>query len=192
MIFRWLLGLPLAAIVTAGLFVFMSGMISQDLRLDADKSVPDISIIAKIKPRPPVTGTTPKPDPITPPKEIKIKFPDGTDNPQPVNVGPLPGPGAIGAQGIDGLGGSVGPTIRVAPAFPESCRSREIQGVVIVEFDVTAEGAVTNIRILSSPHSCFERTVKRAVSRWKYSPRKVNGRAVPRRGVKEAINFQLS
>jgi len=83
------------------------------------------------------------------------------------------------------------PDIRVAPQYPNSCQSRSAEGEVLVQFDVTPEGDVVNITILESANSCFNATVIRAVSRWKYTPGKRNGKAVARRGLVEKFSFQL-
>ena len=125
-----------------------------------------------------------------PPPPVILASPKPGQPPNPVVPGNIPGPKG-GDVGEIELAGSAGSIIQVAPSFPQACASKNVEGVVIVEFDVTPEGAVSNIRILSSPDRCFERAVRRAVAKWKYPPRRVNGRAVARRGVREAINFKL-
>lgn len=180
----------MAALVTLGLFGFMAGMIGQDVRLDEEKSTPQYDFLAKIEPTKPTPTTKPTTEQLKPPPPVIIETPSPGGRPNPVNPGTLPGQGT-GSKGKIELSGPGGPSLRVAPTFPQACASKNVQGVVIVEFDVTAEGAVTNIRILSTPDRCFERAVRRAVAKWKYPPRTVNGRAVPRRGVQEAINFKL-
>ncbi|NJO35239.1 MAG: energy transducer TonB [Rhodospirillales bacterium] len=87
---------------------------------------------------------------------------------------------------------SATPTIRIAPPYPEACASKGIEGVVQVQFDVTAEGEVTNVVILSAPDRCFHRAVLKAVSGWKYSPDMRDGRAAMRRGVRETFVFELT
>jgi protein TonB len=84
------------------------------------------------------------------------------------------------------------PVFKPAPQYPENCRSRGAQGVVIVEFDVTPEGAVVNPRIVSSADSCLDRTVLRTIASYRYPPTVEDGRPVMRRGVQEVFNFQLT
>lgn len=94
---------------------------------------------------------------------------------------------------------SVAPTIQsrgvidyFAPAYPRSCLAKGVSGAVIVEFDVTPEGSVTNARIISSPDKCFNAEVLRAISKFRYPPATDEaGRAVWRRGVRETITFDL-
>jgi protein TonB len=61
--------------------------------------------------------------------------------------------------------------IKVAPGYPENCRAKAVEGTVIVQFDVTDRGDVTNVQIISSDNSCFDRTVIKTVLGWKYPPR---------------------
>ncbi len=85
------------------------------------------------------------------------------------------------------------PFLRVPPKYPERCRvSARTDERVLVEFDVTAEGATTNIRVVESSSTCFNASAKRAVSAWRYRPKVVNGAPVPRVGVQTTLVYQLS
>ena len=83
------------------------------------------------------------------------------------------------------------PVIRYAPTYPDACRSKGVEGAVLVQFDVTPEGNVVNARILEAPDRCFSR-ILRTVERWKYPPAYQNGRPVMRYGVVERFSFQLT
>ncbi|MBB5518031.1 energy transducer TonB [Amphiplicatus metriothermophilus] len=148
-IMRWIFGAPAAIAITAALFVLMAGLIRQDLRLEPAKAVPDISIVAKI-PEPeigPEGGkeelSPPEAPPPIPPRTKKGDKPEGTID--------LPKPGEIDPGPIGPIGGpATAPTIRVAPAYPERCAAQNVEGVVLVQFDVTPERDVVNPLILSS------------------------------------------
>jgi protein TonB len=164
--FRWMLGAPLAALVTIGLFVLMAGLINQPVRTDPPKDAPNISVIAKIKPTQPKPEPPQRPKPIDepPPPDLRTTEPHGPVGPV---VAPPPGPaGEIGLKPRK-MGGAV---IKIRPAYPENCRSRNAQGRVVVQFDVTDRGEVTNVRIISSDHHCLDRTVIKTVLGWKYPP----------------------
>ena len=62
--FRWMLGLPLAAAITLGLFVVMSGLIAQPPRTDPPKDPPKFDFLAQF--------VEPTPGP-KPPKQIMPK-----------------------------------------------------------------------------------------------------------------------
>lgn len=78
------------------------------------------------------------------------------------------------------------------PAYPRSCLPKGVSGAVIVEYDVTPEGSTANARIISSPDKCFNAEVLRAVSKFRYPPATdESGRAVWRRSIRETITFEL-
>jgi protein TonB len=118
-----------------------------------------------------------------PPTEYQ--FPERTG---PVQT-PVPRPGASEIERIPpGEGAVSSPVIRIPPPYPENCRSRGAEGVVIVEFDVTPEGNVVNARVVDSANRCFNRSVLKAVSGWKYPPAAGGGM---RYGLMERFNFRL-
>ena len=191
MLIRWVFGLPGAIVVTAGLFLFMAGMIAERGVPPLVEPPPKIDILARLKPVEP-ESTPPKPTSIlqVPPPPVDTRWTRDNDvAPGPViDPTPLPGP--------DRSGGPVGPTIstpriQTQPAYPEACAARGVEGVVEVEFDVTPEGDVVNPRIVSSPDRCFDREVLRTVTRWKYEPAFDGDRAVARRGVRAYVTFVL-
>ena len=192
MFFRMIFGLPGAALVTALLFVAMALMVRQDTQIvDQFAETPKIEILAKLESTPPRT-MSPRPEPINPPPLVEIilpapsAFPEGTI---PTEI--VPGPKDKGGK-LD-FPASMQPTVRIPPPYPDICRARGAQGVVIVEFDVTAEGTVVNPRIVSSDNECLDRTVLNTIQKWKYSPRQdSSGRPIPQRGLREFFNFQLT
>jgi protein TonB len=60
-----------------------------------------------------------------------------------------------------------------------------------VTFDVTPDGITTNVQIMDCDSSLFERNAVRAVERWRYQPKIVEGTAVRRTGVVTEFNFRL-
>ncbi len=183
---RWILGMPMAALITAGLFFMMAQLIKDR---GEELPPPKPSLQLRITAEPPPSESTP----VKPPREVLKKTPPETklDFPPVDRKGGTPvDPGPFEVERIPPTDGGViaGPTIKVPPAYPESCRSRGITGSVIVEFDVTPEGNVVKPRVVQTPNACFNRTVIKAVSGWKYPPAANGGM---RYGVIERFNFQL-
>jgi TonB family protein len=58
---------------------------------------------------------------------------------------------------------------RVAPQYPELARKIRIQGIVRVQFTVTPEGTVKEVKELGGNPVLLEALVK-AVKQWKYEP----------------------
>ncbi len=183
---RWIVGMPMAALITAGLFFMMAQLIK-----DRNEPLPPAKPSLSLK----ITPQTKETDPyeIKPPTKVLKETPPETEFEfSPVDrVGGTridPAPFEIERTPPTDNGVMAGPTIKVPPAYPENCRSRGIEGAVTVEFDVTPEGNVVNARVISAPHGCFRRTVLKAVSGWKYPPASNGGM---RYGVIERFNFQL-
>lgn len=87
------------------------------------------------------------------------------------------------------------PIVRIPPSvsdFQRCIRSdeRRVERVNL-EFDVTPEGQVTNVRVVDSTDSCYERSAIRAAQRWKYNPKIVDGKAEPRLGVRTTIRYEV-
>jgi periplasmic protein TonB len=55
------------------------------------------------------------------------------------------------------------------PRYPERARDLQIDGVVVVEFDVLPDGSVSNVRIVSGPME-FHEAVLRTVATWRFKP----------------------
>lgn len=88
--------------------------------------------------------------------------------------------------------GDVLPLVRVPPQYPRSALRRGIEGWVILEFDITKEGTVTNAKVVKAdPEGIFDRAAKNAVEKFKYKPRIVNGKPAMRRGVQFKMTFEL-
>lgn len=191
MFFRMIFGLPGAAIITALLFLAMGWMIRQEGQIGKPGPVID-SIIPKIKETtidPPLPGHELPAQPTTP----AIDFPNPVPNPGPsIPIEGLPGPTG-GGTGPIGIPIGTPPTVKFAPVYPENCRARGAQGVVMVEFDVTTEGTVVNPRVIASENSCLDRAAMNTIVKWKYQPQTdSSGRPVPQRGLRQTFNFQLT
>ncbi len=83
------------------------------------------------------------------------------------------------------------PLARLKPIYPPQARMRKIEGNVVVEFVVAADGAPRQIEVVSSrPGDVFTEAAIRAIRRWRFTPGKKGGRAVATR-VRQKVNFQL-
>ncbi len=137
------------------------------------------------KPPPP-----PEVPPETPPQEMDTVDPNAPtiSIPAPTvtadtNIG---GPGGMNIAEGDYL-----PIVRVAPVYPARALSRGLEGYVDMSFTVTAAGTVSDPIVLFSTSSLFERAATRAVLKFKYKPRVVDGIPVEVSGVKTRISFQI-
>lgn len=137
------------------------------------------------KPPPP-----PEVPPETPPQEMDNVDPNAPS----INIAPptvsadtnIGGPGGMNIAEGDYL-----PIVRVAPVYPARALSRGLEGYVDMSFTVTTTGTVRDPIVLFSTSSLFERAATRAVMKFKYKPRVVDGIPVDVSGVKTRISFQI-
>jgi len=99
------------------------------------------------------------------------------------NIG---GPGGMNIAEGDYL-----PIVRVAPVYPARALQRGLEGYVDLAFTVTTAGTVRDPIVEFSTSSLFERAAIRAVLKFKYKPRVVDGQPVDVPNVKTRIRFQL-
>jgi protein TonB len=78
------------------------------------------------------------------------------------------------------------------PEYPSRALMRGIEGYAIVGFSVSAAGSVVAPYILESqPNELFDRSSLKAISKFKYKARRVNGRAVSTDGQRYMFTFKL-
>lgn len=139
--------------------------------------------------------------PEKPPKPPKVPPdipPQDMDNIDPnaptINIAPptvasnvdIGGPGVMNIAEGDYL-----PIVRVAPIYPARALSRGVEGYVDMSFTVTATGTVKDPIVMFSTSSLFDRAATRAVLKFKYKPRVVDGQPVEVVGVKTRITFKI-
>jgi protein TonB len=137
--------------------------------------------------KPPKPPETP---PETPPQDMDNLDP----NTPTINIAPPPisadtnigGPGGMNIAEGDYL-----PIVRGAPVYPARALSRGLEGHVDLSFTVTAAGTVRDPIIMFSTSSLFERAATRAVLKFKYKPRVVDGIPVDVPNVKTRITFRI-
>ncbi|MCZ6808939.1 MAG: energy transducer TonB [Proteobacteria bacterium] len=135
----------------------------------------------------------PKPPKVPP--EIPPQDMDNIDpNAPTINIAPptvaanvdIGGPGGMNIAEGDYL-----PIVRVAPIYPARALSRGVEGYVDMSFTVTASGTVKDPIVMFSTSSLFDRAATRAVLKFKYKPRVVDGQPVEVVGVKTRITFKI-
>jgi len=62
------------------------------------------------------------------------------------------------------------PIRRITPVYPEQCKKEKIEGTVILEIKIDAEGNVIDARVLKSVHPELDKAAMEAIKKWKYRP----------------------
>ena len=87
--------------------------------------------------------------------------------------------------------GDVIPIVRIDPQWPREALLNGIEGWVKVEFTILADGTVTDPVVLEAePRRMFDRNALRAILKWKFKPRIIDGKPVERRAT-QTIEFSL-
>ena len=88
--------------------------------------------------------------------------------------------------------GDVIPLVRIPPQYPQRAASRSVNGWVQLEFTITETGGVEDIIVITAePTGYFERAAARALARWKYKPKIVDGRPARRYNNQVVITFEM-
>ncbi|MCF8059725.1 MAG: energy transducer TonB [Bacteriovoracaceae bacterium] len=88
---------------------------------------------------------------------------------------------------------SVMPLVRIEPQYPRKAAMTGKQGWVRLQFDVNAAGGVENVEVVeASPPRIFDQSAKRALLKWKYQPKIVDGKPVIMKGLKVQLDFKLT
>jgi protein TonB len=199
MLGRYVISIVVGAIVTVSLLFIMQLLIVtgktaltdprerhklEFVRVKRNENLNVEDIIPEKPPKPPEIPQE------TPPQDMDNVNPDApTINIAPPAIetgGDIGGPGGMNIAEGDYL-----PIVRVAPVYPARALSRGLEGFVDLSFTVTATGTVKDPIVLQSTSSLFERAATRAVLKFKYKPRVVDGIPVEVTGVKTRISFQL-
>lgn len=204
---RYLIATAAGLGVTLMLFLLMHALISGQRELDATRPPGSVvgyirldeEEITQLKERvPPEEPPPPEDPPRTPELEVTDQtrpppVPLRIDMPRvAIAVGgadrPYIGPWSPGETTVEG---DVIPVVRIPPQWPREALLEGIEGWVEVEFTVLADGSVTDARVVESePRRVFDRSALRAILRWKFKPRIVDGQPVSRRAT-QRIDFEL-
>lgn len=190
--------------VTFGLFLVMNFLVAGDgeVNLDDEKKKRFIDIVQDIDEQPPqrLERVVEKPPEVeAPPPEI--------DTPQVQAAGPDKLNLSIGRANT-GAGVNLGsidlgpssdgdymPLVRVQPQYPRRANERGIEGYVVIELTVAADGTVPPESIIvveAEPKGYFERAASKAAAKFKYKPKVVNGKGQKVTGVRYQFSFNLS
>lgn len=195
---RWLIGIPFAALVTVGLFVLMTVLISAEFEpqeklaaasFEINPKVEDIKVIERetkvdkvqkvvTPPPPPMIERAQADKPTEAIASLEGAVPD-FEAPK-IDRGNF----KIAVSDRDAQ-----PLVRIPPIMPTRA---EKSGHCTVRFDVSPEGQPFNVEATYCTQSLFSRSSIKSVQKWKYNPKIVDGRSVARSGVESKITFRLT
>jgi protein TonB len=195
-------------LIAIGLFLLMHALISGDNQFDRDRDTGlrldfiqvDQDELENLKERrPPPEPEPPKKPP--PPPKLNVNKQDRPPQDMPrmempkVSVGIAGGAGPyLGSwsAGDANAEGDVIPIVRIEPQYPREALIEGISGWVDIEFTIEPDGSVSNPRVVDAqPKRVFDRDAVRAIYKWKFKPRIVDGQPVARRAT-QRLEFNLA
>jgi periplasmic protein TonB len=85
------------------------------------------------------------------------------------------------------------PLYRVEPRYPAKALKRGAEGHVIMSFTIDETGRPVDIQVTdANPRRMFEREAMRALKKWKYQPKVVDGKAIAQVGQTVKLEFKLA
>lgn len=207
---RTLLSALLAFGVVVGLFLLMNALITN--LGTRDEKVNDVTIdlgfveedkdVQRKERRPPKKPPPPKEPPppqqqqvpdkqkvVTALVDIKIDNIDSSMDGTGIYIG------GLGQTQTDfsGFGdGDAIPTYRPNPTYPPQAAMKGINGEVTFQFDVGPDGSPSNIKVIAEePRGVFRREAMKAIRKWKFKPRIVNGQAITQPNMRYTMVFEL-
>jgi len=132
------------------------------------------------------SAPVPPPPPPPPPPAPRV----GRDRPEGVPERPAPPRSATGAVRVGGQIREPRRLHHVSPAYPDIAKQARVQGIVILECEITAEGDVGRVTVLRGIPLLDEAAIE-AVRQWRYAPTLLQGQPVPVI-MTVTVNFRLS
>ena len=199
---RGIVSLILGGAVTYALFVFMAFLIgggptrnagsTESPIIEITMSKEDASAQKKprVKPKPPAPPEQPpKPDTTPPDSSSDI------DTNMSFNMGGVEAGGANTGFKLGNMmtrDGDATPIVRIEPQYPIAAARDGKEGWVQLSFTINALGGVEDVKVIEAqPKRVFDKEARRALRRWKYKPKVVDG--VPQRqpGLTVQLDFKM-
>ncbi|AOT10176.1 hypothetical protein S4054249_05215 [Pseudoalteromonas luteoviolacea] len=187
-----------ALVVTFSLFAFMHQLISQDKVFIAEQP-PVIDVIIaqdiedspvrthRVLPPPPKPAQKAPPKPNTPPAEttgvnVEVNITSG------VKSSPIQMNSTLQISDTHAA-----PIVRIEPTYPAIAARDGIEGWVQLAFSISPNGQVIDAQVIDAkPKRVFNRAALKALKRWKYRPKMINGKPVVQAGQSVVLEFNLS
>ena len=77
------------------------------------------------------------------------------------------------------------------PKYPNYAINNNLEGHVIIQFDINSKGRTLNHQFIESSHQSFKKPVLQAVSQYQYQPLIINNQATDVLNIQEKFSFKL-
>lgn len=200
---RAIVSIVIGGAITFALFVFMAFLVgggakradtsteSPVIEISMDKQDTKVQSKPRSVPKPPPPPEQP-PLPDTPPPDVS----SDVDTNMSFSMGSVQAAGN-GAGGFK-LGnmltrdGDATPIVRIEPQFPIQALRDGKEGWVQLSFTINEVGGVDDVKVIKAdPKRVFNKEAKRALRKWKYKPKIVDGKPIKQPGLTVQLDFKL-
>lgn len=199
---RFLVSILLGAAVTFGLFAFMAFLVNSS---DRGKDEKQENIIVEVNTTPPKSAAEqrrrvpppPPPPPKTPPKpQAPEPETNNADSGLNFNMPSVQLSGVNAGMSAPGAGfardGEATPIVRIEPKYPIQAARDGKEGWVRLSFTINEIGGVEDVEVIEAePKRIFDKEAKRALRKWKYKPKVVDGKPEKQFGLTVQLDFKM-
>lgn len=202
---RIIIGLGIGGAVTFSLFILMAYLIKADVRppLKEDAITVQISMVEPDddinllirrlpkKPQPPKNPPPPRTRRIAKAERPKVQSMN-------LNMGKVDVALAGNGLYLGPPGGAMGdgeaiPMVIIQPRYPRKAAMEGIEGWVKFKFTIAPDGTPKDVELIDAqPRRIFERDARRAIYKWKFKPKVVDGKAMEQKNMIYTMQFQLA
>ena len=195
---RYMIGVAVGLVTTLVLFYLMQALIKSDMNPFSDRGQGQIIEFVRLEEEREPTIRDRRPNRPPPPDEMPPDMPKpdlDTRTTAGIEIGPepvKPDDGGLIGPGFEADGEYL-PIVKVAPIYPQRAVTRGIEGYVLLEFVVTATGAVRDpVVVEAKPPGIFDRSAIEAALKFKYRPKVASGERIEVSGVRNLFKFELA
>ncbi|MGF1727344.1 energy transducer TonB [Photobacterium nomapromontoriensis] len=201
---RILIAIPIALAMTLGLFTFMAWMVDNGhQRAQEEKQFVAFDIVMVEQEREaqrrqravPEKPDTPEPPPQSVPTATSQTVVNTIVPSMPtLNINAAVSGIAINMPTFSDFGANqqAMPLYRVEPRYPARAMKQGAEGYVVMSFTIDPQGRPVEVKVMeANPRRLFEREAMRALKKWKYQPKVIDGKAIAQVGQTVRLEFKI-
>lgn len=84
------------------------------------------------------------------------------------------------------------PVYRIEPKYPVLAAQKNIEGSVLLQFDIAKDGTTSNIKVIKAdPIEIFDKVSIKALEQWRYKPQIIGGQAQTQTNLLVQLDYRM-